>query len=461
LFVPKLEKSLGIEVYATSSPGIGGVIRQHVEDFVVNEVLVDGSKAEVNQLKRRIKHKALGSSLVKNRYLLCVLVKRNWDTFWALKKVANQLGIHTERIRIAGIKDAKAVTAQHITIEDVSSEEIQSIQIKDVEICPIGYFRNELSSYYLLGNSFHLTIRNVTHSKFKIRERVTKIIEELEVIGGIPNFFGHQRFGTIRSITHLVGKSIVQGDLERAAMLFLAKPSRHEHPESQQAREQLRKTGDFKQALKDFPRQLRYERLMLMHLAKKPEDFIGAFRRLPTMLRLLFPQAYQAYLFNKFLSKRIERRLPLNQVEVGEYAVNVEHSGLPMPKMWRMASTETVGQIDKAVQDGKMRVVIPLVGFRQHPSQGIQGEIERQILEEEGVSPESFEIKAMPEISLRGKLRTAMVPLNDFLLKEISEDQDNSSKRKAEVSFMLYRGSYATIVLREFMKPRNVVEAGF
>ena len=46
--VSPLDKQLGIEVYATKSLGVGGVIREAVDDFVVEEVLVDGSKASVN-----------------------------------------------------------------------------------------------------------------------------------------------------------------------------------------------------------------------------------------------------------------------------------------------------------------------------------------------------------------------------------------------------------------------------
>ncbi len=46
--VSSIDKQLGIEVYATKSLGVGGVIREAVDDFVVEEVLVDGSKARVN-----------------------------------------------------------------------------------------------------------------------------------------------------------------------------------------------------------------------------------------------------------------------------------------------------------------------------------------------------------------------------------------------------------------------------
>ena len=46
--VPEIDKLLGIEAYATKTIGVGGAIREGVDDFVVEEVLVDGSKANVN-----------------------------------------------------------------------------------------------------------------------------------------------------------------------------------------------------------------------------------------------------------------------------------------------------------------------------------------------------------------------------------------------------------------------------
>ena len=76
--VPRIDKLLGIDVYATETAGIGGAIRRSVEDFAVEEVLVDGSKAKIdNSAEKRV----LGASSRRQRYLLCVLVKRNWDTF--------------------------------------------------------------------------------------------------------------------------------------------------------------------------------------------------------------------------------------------------------------------------------------------------------------------------------------------------------------------------------------------
>jgi tRNA pseudouridine13 synthase len=459
LFVPKIDRLIGLEVYATKAHGIGGVIRDSAEDFLVEEILVDGSRASIDETSLR---QALSSSPLKNRYLLCILIKRNWDNFIAIKRIAEQLAIDSKQVSIAGIKDTKAVTAQFITVENASMKDIEKIDVKDMRIRPIGYLRNKLSAYYLLGNTFHIKIKAVNYSKSSIKKRISKITEELETVGGLPNFFGYQRFGTTRPITHLVGRAIVKGDFEKAAMLFLAKPSSHEHPASRQARETLQETQNYKQALRSFPKQLRYERLMLRHLVKKPDDFSGAFKRVPIKLQELFLQAYQSYLFNKFLSKRITTGLSLNEAELGDYVVKIEHSGLPMLTMHKIVTSKDHAEINNSIKAGKMRVAIPLIGFRQPFSQGAQGEIEKQILEEEeGIKPENFKIAAMPEMSERGRLRTIITPLKDFLLQEISRESKVPRKHQIQASFTLLRGSYATTLLREIMKPRNPIKAGF
>lgn len=449
-----------MEIYATNSSGIGGKIRQSADDFIVEEILVDGSKAEVDSRKGMAKA-VLGSESTKGQYLLCVLVKRNWDTFIAIQNIAQTLGISARQVQIAGIKDAKAVTAQHITIEDTSIEDLSDFRVKDMEIRPIGYVRNKMSPYYLQGNSFRITIRNMRQSKTTIRNRIMTTIAEINGLGGILNFFGHQRFGTTRPITHLVGKAIVNGDLKKAALLFLAKPTSHEHPSSRQARRELRRTGDFEKALRIFPKQLRYERFMLKSLAEDPTDFSDAFMRIPIRLRRIFVQSYQSYLFNRFLSGRIKQGLSVTKSEIGDYVVSIERSGLPMPAIHKIVKPENQTESDGSIENGRMRLAIPLVGLKQPSSQGVQGDIEREILLEEAISTKNFKVAAMPEMSSNGELRPIVTPVKDFRAIEIFDDPIATSTRAARIAFTLYRGSYATVVLRELMKTRNPIQAGF
>jgi len=427
LSVPRLERKLGIEAYATKSPGIGGRIRQFPEDFVVEEVLSDGSVATVEPSQ-------ISNLIERGRYLVCVLVKRNWDTLLAVKTIAQLMGISQERIQIAGIKDAKALTAQHISIGRATPDLISKIKIKDMQVRPVRFSNEKMHSALLYGNQFHIRMRNIVHSRTTILRRIQDSKDSIKSLGGIPNFFGHQRFGTTRPITHIVGKHIVQSQWEKAAFAFLAESSEYEHPESRQARQQLWKTRDFTKANEHFPFQLKYERIMLNHLTRHPKDFVGAFRRLPIKLCKLFVQAYQSYLFNRFLSQRIKMGMPLNQLQNGDYSVTVNR---------------------------KEHLSLPIIGFKQLQSSCMQGEIEREILEKEQITPQQFRVALMPQISAAGGLRTAITPMIGLNIEKPRKDDANPNKRMVSLGFTLLRGSYATIILREFMKPRSPIEAGF
>jgi len=449
-----------MKAYAFETPGIGGIIREAVEDFFVEEVLVDGSIARVEKQKGA-ESKVLGATAHKQRYLLCALVKRNWDTLSVVLRIARELGISQTRIQIAGIKDAKAVTAQHVTIKGVSTEEVSKIRIRDVEIRPLGYFRDELAPFYLLANRFMVRVKGLKQKETSATKRVAETISQLESSGGIPNFFGHQRFGTKRPITHIVGKSIVKKNFEEAAMLFLTQTSKHEHPNSRQARMNFQADQNFRQASRDFPRQLRYERVMLSYLTNEPKDFVGAFERLPLKLQELFVQAYQSYLFNLFLSERLKRGFSLNEPEPGDFVVSLERSGLPIARTGRITSSETLAETNNLVKAGRMRIALPLIGTKQKPSEGIMGEIQREILEMEGVEPKNFRIGALRIMSGKGGLRAIVSPVKEFRIQNIESKEDNPKMHGIELNFMLLRGSYATMLLREIMKPRDPVASGF
>jgi len=108
-----------------------------------------------------------------------------------------------------------------------------------------------------------------------------------------------------------------------------------------------------------------------------------------------------------------------------------------------------------------MCVAAPLIGPEQPSSRGVQGEIEQAILEAENVTPENFQLSFMPEATAEGRLRAVLNPVRNLLQEEIAADSENKDKQMIKLGFTLNRGSYATVVLREFMKPQNLIEAGY
>jgi len=455
LNVPKLEEDLGIEVYGSKNPGIGGKIRSVPEDFRVEEILTDGSKATTEPKVCEVP--AWG------RHLLCVLVKRNWDTLIAVRRIAEYLSIDSDRIQIAGIKDARALTAQHITISGVAPEKISRINIRGISVKPLRFVDEELSTRLLFGNSFHTAVRGLDHRETTVEKQIEAVRSELENLGGLPNFFGHQRFGSRRPITHLIGHYIVRRDYRNAVLAFLLKASEFEYLDSREARKHLDETRDCKDALNSFPERLVYERLMLKHLAKYPRDYLGALNRLPLRLRRLFVQSYQSLLFNKFLSRRIKQGIPLNEPQVGDCIVDLDELGLPTERC-REVNEDNLLTIERSLDDKKAGISIPLVGFRQPPSKGMQGTIEETILEKEDIRPSDFYVPEIPRASSPGGLRLVLTPILNFHSEETSEDPLNLGKLMTSISFTLRRSSYATILLREFMKPQSdfgLISSGF
>jgi tRNA pseudouridine13 synthase len=455
LHVPEIDRQLGMEVYATKTNGTGGKIKASVDDFIVEEVLVDGSKASVDgAVPRRV----LSSIAQRQRFLICVLIKQNWDTFIAVKNVSKALGIDQKKVQFAGIKDARAQTAQFVSIADVPMEAAHAISIKDVALHPIGYVREPLSLFYLLGNRFTINVTSIPRPVEATNEKILQVCRELDAIGGIPNFFGHQRFGTARPISHLVGKALISGDFEKAAMLFLAKPSSNEHPSSRQARQELKDKGDINQALQNFPKQLRFERQMLGHLKDNPGDFIGAFKCLPDKLQALFVQAHQSYLFNLFISRRIECGMPLDTAVEGDFVVGVERSGLALAAFASIVTAQNISDVNVKVKGGKLRVALPLFGLKQKLSGGEMGELERGVLEQECINVDGLKPNELTRVSGKGSLRTVIAPIRDFKSQNVRTEGEESA---AMLSFMLYRGSYATILLREIIKPLEPASVGF
>lgn len=452
--VPSLEKEVGIETYSTQSPGVGGRIRQLLDDFVVEELLVDGSLATVSPPVE------VWEPIGSGKYLICVLIKRRWDTFFAIRQVAHRLKISHKRIRFAGIKDTKALTAQHISLQNVSPKRVLDAKIKDINLYPQRFSKDRVYSQLIKGNRFHITVRGIDHSVSVIEGRTKNVQDEIENTGGVPNFFGHQRFGTVRPNTHQIGKHLANGDVEKAALAFLAEPSIHEHPNAREARQKLQDNLDFEEALESFPRFLKYERFMLSHLAKFPNDFVGAFRELPRRLRKLFVHGYQSYLFNRFISERARRGIPLNEPQIGDYTIRLDENGLPTEE-YDQATANNIQTIDQLLNEGKLCVAAPLVGTKQPPSKGVQGEIEQAILEAENITPEKFQISFMPEATSQGGVRAVLNPVLDLFQEEITVDTENPGKQMIKFGFTLNRGSYATVLLREFMKPPNLIEAGY
>lgn len=381
----ELDHFLGLSYFISSTPGIGGRLRQKIEDFVVEEIFEPAEEDE------------------KGEYVHFIMEKRDWDTIRAIDALARALGVSRKRFGYAGTKDKRAITRQRVSAWKIEIERLKALNIPDIKLHSFMPSSRRVNLGDLIGNRFTVVVRDVSVEEDQLLETRQELYSK-----GIPNYFGYQRFGTVRPNTHIVGRKIVQGDLKGAVMHYLGHPFPKEREDARQARQLLTETEDFREALKIFPARLNFERSMLDKLAQNPKDYAGALRRLPKKLRRMLVHAYQSYLFNKTLSKVIEE-----EIDIRDLRINI-------------------------------------FGYKTEFSQGRLGEIEKEVLESEGIELKDFKIRSMPELSVAGEQRQASVSTE--ISFKLAQDELNPGKNKIVFTFELPAGSYATTVLREFMK---------
>ena len=431
MLVPETEKQMGVNLYSTDTEGLGGQLRQEVEDFIVKEIT---NREEGKE----------------GKYLILKLVKRDWDTHHLTRTLAKILQISQKRISVAGTKDKRALTTQKISIFDIDASVIEKVHLKDVELKVLGRSRKSVELGDLWGNDFIITIRNIARSPEETNRLLEKTTNGILNQGGVPNFFGIQRFGSVRPVTHLVGKAIVEGDFEKAALLYIAEPFPDEPEETRKVRQLVKETRDFKEGLKTYPLRLGHERAMMNHLIANPGDFAGAFLVLPKNLYRMFVHGYQSFIYNTILCRRIEKGLPLNEVVEGDIVCFKNERGLPDSSKTEKVTVGTVNAMNRLIKRNRAFVTAPLPGYDTEFASGIPGEIEQMIFKELEIPLQGFNIEEIPEMSSKGIRREILLQVEPKF--EVDEDDLNPGKSKAVLEFMLPKGSYATTVLREYMK---------
>jgi tRNA pseudouridine13 synthase len=93
---------------------------------------------------------------------------------------------------------------------------------------------------------------------------------------------------------------------------------------------------------------------------------------------------------------------------------------------------------------------IRLLGSQSELSTGILGEIEKSLLDEEGITLQDFQLRKMPELGVAGSSREAFLDVDPEV--SLRHDPSTNDGESVEVQFSLPKAAYATTVLREFMK---------
>ncbi len=390
-------------------PGVGGAIKQRLEDFRVEEVPL---------------YEACGDGT----HVYFEVVKAGVPTPAAVSRIARHMGVRPPEIGFAGLKDARAATRQWMSLEHADPDRLAAFGDKQVRIERITRHTNKLRPGHLKANRFIVRIRDVDADDAPARAEA--ILDALRR-RGVPNYFGKQRFGA-RGDTPALGRALLRGDLEQFVRLWLGDPHPDDPPDCRAARDAF-EAAQYARALQRWPRHYADQRKALAAYKRKenPRQAVAAVDK---RMRRLFVSAAQSEVFNAVLAARIDS---IDRVLTGDWAQKtgggvflVEDARVEQPRAEAFEISPTG----------------PLPGSRCKPAQGEPGRIEADAIASTGMSEDDF-VRA-GSLKVKGARRPLRFALGEPGLTAGSDEHGAF----LEVAFSAPSGCYATVALRELTK---------
>lgn len=442
-------------IYLTRDlPGIGGMIKQRPEDFVVDEVPLYAASGTGTHLYFKVR-------------------KRGIPTPAAVQRIARHMGANPEDIGYAGLKDAQAITTQWMSLEHVPEERLRAFSDAQIEILEVTRHGNKLKTGHLAGNRFQVKVRGAggaqdengvpggqsqwsmvpstplgagcgrwsrvpestaADSQIEADSAPGRARAILDVLcrRGVPNYFGVQRFGA-RSDGSELGQALVAGDDELFLSLYVGRAREDDPPDCRAARAAF-DAGEPARAMELWPRHYGSERRTLAAYLRKrnPHHAVAAMDK---RMKRLFVSAFQSRMFNEILAARIDT---LDQVLPGDLAQKTDTGGIFF--------VEDLAADQPRAEAFAISPTGPLFGHKVRLAQGEPGRIEQEVADRYGITPEG--LRRVDQLKIPGTRRALRFPLQDVTLESGTDD----AGPYLGLCFTLPSGCYATVVLGEVMK---------
>jgi tRNA pseudouridine13 synthase len=396
--------------YLTSDlPGVGGQIKQRIEDFQVDEIPLYPCSGRGSHAYFRVR-------------------KTGVPTLVAVQRIARHMGVPTGAVGYAGLKDSQAVTTQWMSIEMADEGRLRAFRDKQMQIEEIGWHGNKLRLGHLAGNRFRIRLRGAGEAQLAPAQAVLDVL----VRRGVPNYFGEQRFGR-RGDTGTLGAALVRGDLEEFVKLLLGRSIPGDPPECKAARDAF-DAGYLDRALQLWPRHYADFRHALIAYKRKRRP-VAAVAAVDRHMKRLYVSAFQSEVFNAVVARRIQT---LDCVYPGDLAQKTDSGGV-FPVL------DAIAEQPRA-ERGEISPTGPIPGTRCRLAEGEPGQIEREALEAHNIRPEDFD--RVGTLKIRGTRRALRFALHEPRLS-VGEDPQGEY---IELAFAAPSGCYATVLLREIMK---------
>ena len=292
-----LEEACGIKSYHnTFSRNIPFKLhKNYPENFIVYEILPNGKV--LNETSKFGENEP-------GLFYHCLLRKRLIDTPGAIKILSKELKIPNDWIGYAGLKDAQGITNQRISIFNLNLETISKSSFNNFSLSNFTRKKYEVTLGDLWGNRFLISMDPINKTDITDfdMEELYNILNTLNKMQ-FPNYFGLQRFGSSRPVSHLIGKFLLKGDYESAVKTYLTNTTKFENENITFLRKELYTNWNYEKFISQIPKHYHYEILLAMSLYKHPNNYFKAFNEIPLLMKKFFISSYQSYIFNELLSK--------------------------------------------------------------------------------------------------------------------------------------------------------------
>ncbi len=393
-----LDFAIGMYVYTYPASGSIVFVLNRPLNFIVSEVVNGQNMVELfSSLKTANSN---GIECKCRRSVAYVVKKVGLDSMELCNIIKKTLSCKV--CNVLGLKDSNAVTYQLILLRDCKSVD-RHLHFKR---------RNKAFDAHLwqcgevvitsTKNSFTVKLTQLSQDSIDTIKKKIDIMKSYSYT--ILNFFGYQRFGSRRPITHIIGRKLVYREWDGFIEALCGYPFPTESREAIIDRLQWysEKSG----------RLYRYNSIESHICNRDSNDPVKIIKTIPKSILKLYVNAYQSYLFNTLLSKiwihLIEKYTLPNAIAI----IRGELQYLPIPGASTIVSRADI--------------------------KNILGEI----LDAEDIKFSNFCIEEL-NLCIYGDYRRSYLAIENF--------QYTIHNNSIELVFTLESGCYATIVLREIL----------
>jgi tRNA pseudouridine13 synthase len=140
-------------------------------------------------------------------HLVLLVRKKDMTTWEMLDVISNHIGIKRRDIGYAGLKDKHAMTMQYVSLPARHEEKLADFAHEKIKILSTTKHNNKIRIGHLKGNKFSLRFKKVLGVQ---QAKLDSVLDWIEA-NGVPNYFGHQRFGMYGD-NWQEGQAIVRGE---------------------------------------------------------------------------------------------------------------------------------------------------------------------------------------------------------------------------------------------------------